>query len=169
MAGDRVTFRRRGSMSTNARGQRWRWRSTASDQPSRQRSHCALTDSRDVVGVADAVARGDAVQVSRRSLRHAAGRRLIPILVARQLPGERAVVFRTVVGALEALPPHGRSVLAGRGARSRACATGSAGPRRSDESLPNGRTEPLAAVEDHQHVPRDVEVPLKQRPARTVR
>ena len=84
-----------------------------------------------------------------------------------QLP-ERShglVVFRPVVRPLEALPPQrllGLGQIADHVLPLVPLTPLDHGA--ATESLPNGRPEPFAAVEDHQHALRDVEAPLKQRP-----
>ena len=75
------------------------------------------------------------------------------------------VVVRPVVGPLQALTPHHLLVL-GQVAHHVLARVPLApldqGP--APEGLPDGRAEPLAAIEDDQHALGEVEAPLDQRP-----
>ena len=106
-----------------------------------------------------------------QAFRQTAGRRLVPILqlmLERLEGGEGLVVLRTVVGALETLPPHRLLKVRawpGNSPRSRACAIDTVAPGRGG-GRPSARTrpEPLAAIYDHQKPLGNIEAPLDQGP-----
>ena len=100
--------------------------------------------------------------------RQTAGRRLVPVLqLAMECLERRAglVVLGTVAGALEALAPGGLLLLGQ--VTDHVFARGPLAPVDQGpvpEGLPNGRPEPLPAVEDHQRALGDIEAALDQRP-----
>ena len=102
------------------------------------------------------------------AFRQTAGRGLGPILqrmLERLEGGEGLVVLRTVVGALETLPPH-RLLTLGQ-VTHHVLALVPLTPVHQGavvEGFPHGRPEPLAAIHDHQKPLGDIEAPLDQGP-----
>ena len=105
-----------------------------------------------------------------QAFRQTAGRRLVPILqlmLERLEGGEGLVVLRTVVGALETLPPH-RLLTLGQ-VTHHVLARVPLTPLHQGavaEGLPHGRPEPLAAIDDHQKPLGNIEAPARRKDRR---